>query len=319
MEEVFLKWQERLPHPFTKEIQQCGYVYNLSIVQAEFALTHVFDRPMAGRQLFEEVIADHLDLGRPEQVQLIFDRRITKRTPSQFKTRVISQGVLPSLNVYYKWSRIKQYFKQGRALRTETVINNTKDFAIGRRLCNLPALKKIGFSANRRLLNVEKLSHDCMIGDKVFHSVSSPIVVDEQRASALRFGDERVMALMNALCLFLTLPNGFRNRDLRLCVAQLLGEDPAKYKPGRMTYDLRRLRLHGLIKRLGNSLRYRVTDKGIKVAAFFTKIYSRVIRPALSCQGDLPPPTDSPRIIPKGLRDLEKGIDRLLVDSRMAA
>ena len=319
IEEVFLKWQQRLPHPFSKEIQQCGYRYNLSIVQAEFALTHVFDRPMAGRQLFEEIIGDHLDLGRPEQVQLIFDRRITKRTPSQFKTRVITQGVLPSLNVTYKWSRIKQYFKQGRALRTEMVINNTKDFAIGRRLCNLPALKHIGFSANRRLLNVEKLSHDCMIGDKVFHSVSAPIVVDEQRASALRFGDERVMALMNALCLFLSLPNGFRNRDLRLCMAQLLGQDPAQYKPGRMTYDLRRLRLHGLIDRIGSSLRYRITDKGIKVAAFYTKVYARVFRPSLSCQGDLPPPIHSPGKLPPGLCLLERGIDRLLADSRMTA
>ncbi|MDJ0842347.1 MAG: hypothetical protein QNK37_37945 [Acidobacteriota bacterium] len=318
IEAVFHKWLERLPQPFSKEIQRCGYYYNLSIVQAEFALTQVFDRPMAGRQLFEEIIRDHLDLGRPENVQLIFDRRITKRTPSQFKTRIITQGVLPSLNVYYKWSWIKQYFKEGRALRTETVINNTKDFGIGRRLCNLPQLRKIGFQANRRLLNVEKLSHDCMIGESVFSSVTSPTIVNEQRASAMRFGDERVMALMNALCLFFTLPNGFRNRDLRLCTAQLLGKDPAEYKPGRMTYDLRRLPLHGLIERIDGSLRYQVTNKGIKVGAFFTKIYARVFRPALSCRG----PNSSeapPGKVPRGLRSLEKGLDLLLLEARMTA
>jgi len=55
---------------------------------------------------------------------------------------------------------------------------------------------------------------------------------------------------MSALCLFLNLPDGFRNHELRAHVAHLLGLDPATYKPGRMTYDLRRLRLHGLIARI---------------------------------------------------------------------
>ena len=321
IEAVFLKWLEKLPQPFSKEIQKCGYYYNLSIVQAEFALTQVFDRPMAGRQLFEEIIRDHLDLGRPENVQLIFDRRITKRTPSQFKTRVITQGVLPSLNVYYKWSRIKQYFKEGRALRTETVINNTKDFGVNRRLCNLSALCQIGFSANRRLLSVEKLSHNCMIGEEVFSSVTNSVEVCNLRASGLRFGDSRVMALMNALCLFLTLPHGFRNKNLRACIAQLLGIEPANYKPGSMTYDLRRLRLHGLIERIPGTFRYFVTEKGIKVSAFYSKVYARLFRPALSLQLDHHPEESrtGPIREPKGLRVIAKGLDSLLTEARMAA
>ena len=73
--------------------------------------------------------------------------------------RVITQGVTPSLYVDYKHTRIKQYHKQGRALRTETTINNTRDFSIGKRLTNLPALREIGFSANRRLLHVPRLDH----------------------------------------------------------------------------------------------------------------------------------------------------------------
>ena len=97
-----------------------------------------------------------LDIGRPDQVGLVFDRRIhrgTKRpTPGRFRTRVITEGVTPSLHVDYKHATIKQYHKEGKALRTETTINNTRDFQIGKRLTNLPALREIGFSANRRLL-----------------------------------------------------------------------------------------------------------------------------------------------------------------------
>ena len=124
----------RLPHPFTPEDRAAGYRYDISILQAEFALTQVLDRPLSGRILFEDIIRENLDLGRPDQVQLIFDRRVTKRTPGRFRTRIITQGVVPSLYVDYKSSRIKQYHKEGRALRTETTINNTRDFAIGKRL-----------------------------------------------------------------------------------------------------------------------------------------------------------------------------------------
>lgn len=317
---VFRKWLNRLPNPYSPVMQEEGCQYELSIVQAEFALTHVFDRPSSGRQFFEEIMRDHLDLGRPENIQLIFDRRITKRTDSQFKTRVITQGVLPSLNVYYKWSRIKQYYKEGRALRTETVINNTRDFDVNRGLCNLGKLRQIGFAANRRLLRVQNLSHNCMVGEAVFSSVASSVEVDNQRASGLRFGDPRAMALMNALCLFLTLPHGFRNRHLRACIAHLLEKDLAEYKPGSMTYDLRRLRLHGLIEKVPGTLRYFVTEQGVKVAAFYTRVYARVFRPGLSVQvKKLQHLRIVPTNQPKGLRDVEAAIGSLLSEARMAS
>ena len=152
---VFRKWLARLPHPFRADDRAAGYRYELSILQAEFSLTQVLDFPRAGRQFFEEVIRENLDLGRPDQVQLIFERRITRRTPGTFRTRVVTEGVIPSLHVRYKKTKIKQYFKEHRALRTETTINDTYDFAIGRKLQNLPALREIGFSANRRLLDVQ--------------------------------------------------------------------------------------------------------------------------------------------------------------------
>ncbi len=101
-------WLARLPPPFTAEDRAAGYRYDLSLLQAEFALTQVLDRPLTGRLLFEEIIRENLDLGRPSQVQLIFDRRVTKRTPGRFRTRVITQGVVPSLYVDDKKTRIKQ-------------------------------------------------------------------------------------------------------------------------------------------------------------------------------------------------------------------
>jgi hypothetical protein len=284
IEAVFRKWLRRLPHPFAAAHRAAGYRYQLSILQAEFALTQVLDRPVTGRCFFEEVIRENLDLGRPDQMQLIFDRRVTRRTPGRFRTRVLTEGVVPSLHVQYKKSKVKQYHKDGQALRTETTINDTYDFEIGRALRNLPALREIGFAANRRLLRVESLSHDCLIGEDRLSAVTLPVLVDDQRAAGLRFGDRRVHALMHALCLFALAPTGFRHREFRDHVAQLQGRDPQTYAAGSMTYDLRRLRLHGLIARVPASHRYRITPTGAQVAMFYTRLYTRALRPAHSLQ-----------------------------------
>ena len=256
------KWLARLPHPFTAADRAAGVRYDLSVLQAEFALTQVFDRPVHGRVFFEEVLRENLDLGRPDHVQLIFDRRVTKRTPSRYRTRVITDGFLPSLHVDYKHSRIKQYHKEGRALRTETVINDTYDFAIGRRLSNLDDLGQVGFAANRRLLGVQRLSHDCRLGVERFEELHCPAVVEDRRVPALRFGDPRVQALLGALLVFRVLPMGFANRELRRYVVPLLGVGADAYGPGRATYDLRRLRLRGLVERIPRTHRYRVTEAG---------------------------------------------------------
>ena len=57
------KWLKRLPHPFTVADRLAGYRYDVSILQAEFSLTQVLDRPLSGRVFFEEVIRENLDLG----------------------------------------------------------------------------------------------------------------------------------------------------------------------------------------------------------------------------------------------------------------
>ena len=119
------KWLRLLPHPFTAADRKAGYRYTLSMLQTEFSTTQVLDRPVHGRLFFEQVIRENLDLGRPEEIQLIFNRRIPRGTPARFRTRIVTQDVTPSLNVYYKNTRIKQYHKENRALRTETTINNT--------------------------------------------------------------------------------------------------------------------------------------------------------------------------------------------------
>ena len=282
LEALLRRWLKRLPNPYTLKDQRSGFRYDLSILQAEFALTQVVDRPLSGRVFFERVLKDNLDLGRPKNVQAIFDRRVIKTTPSKFRTRVITQGVVPSLWVDYKSSTIKQYFKQGRAIRTETTVNNTRDFGIGRKIENLPALRDVAFSANRRLLHVQRLDHDPTLGQDEFDFLTKPATVNGQRTSGLSFGDPLVLAIFSALLMFRLIVRGFSNRDLRDHVAQLLTCPKDEFGPGRMSYQLRRLRLKGLIRRIPQSHRYEVTDEGLRAAMFYTSSFAQVIRPQSS-------------------------------------
>jgi DNA-binding HxlR family transcriptional regulator len=276
------KWLRLLPHPFTGADRYAGYRYDISILQAEFSLTQVLGRPVHGRLFFEHVIRENLDLGRPDKVELIFNRRVTERTPGRFRTRIVTQDVTPSLNVYYKNARIKQYHKENRALRTETTINNTYDFAIGKSLKNLPELRQIGFATNRRLLEIERISHDCILAEDTFQTINGPVLAGRQRASGLRFADPRTQSLWHALILFRLLPDGFRSRDLRRHLADLSGRSPDTIGQGAITYQLRRLRLHGMIQRLPKSFRYRITERGLRAALFFTRLYNRFLRPGIA-------------------------------------
>jgi hypothetical protein len=96
------------------EDRAAGYDWNLSIWQMEVSLTQIFDRPLRGREFFEEIIRDNLDLGPPDRVRLIFDRVVTKKTPGEFRAGVIQDVVPPSLHINYKNFDLKQYFKEGR-------------------------------------------------------------------------------------------------------------------------------------------------------------------------------------------------------------
>jgi hypothetical protein len=311
------KWLAKLPHPYTPADRKAGHRYHVSILQLECSLTQVLDRPQTGRIFFEDIIRENLDLGRPDQVQLIFERRVTKRTPGRFRTRIVTEGVTPSLHVDYKSTRIKQYHKEGRALRTETTINNPRDFEINKGLNHLLALRETGFRANRRLLDVQQLSHDCLIGEDAFRRLNDPAVVDGQRASALRFAEPLVQALLSALLVFRLLPRGFSNRELREHWAPLVGKTPQSITPGQMTYHLRRLRLHGLIERVPKSHRYRVTDQGWRTTLFYTRCYNRLLRPGLA---QLVPEAAAPNTpLRRCFDQLDQTIDQWLADQGLAA
>jgi hypothetical protein len=305
------RWLDRLPTPLTEVDEVGGYWWEFSMRQIEVSHTLVFDAPRQARSFVEALISDNLDLGRPDTIEVIFGRQIRtgpkRSTPGVFKTKVVTRGVDVTVNAFYKHSRIKQYLKDGRALRIETVINSPTDLRVGRRLHNLEELQDTARAINHRLLDAERVGQGCVLASPAFERVARPTFEEGRRAPALRFGDPRVMALTGALAITVHAVTGFTNRSLRPLVAGLLG---VPYSMGQASYDLRRLRLKGLIRRLPHSNTYVLTPDGLRIAIFYTKIYQRVLVPLTAA--DHPP-------APPPLRQALKTIDAAVTDYVTAA
>jgi hypothetical protein len=137
---------------------------------------------------------------------------------------------------------------------------------------------EVGFSAKRRLLGVLRTSCDPIAGDGLYDQVCRPAVVEGQRAPGLRLDHPVTQALMSALVVLHVSPSyGFCNHDLRELLAQALGLTPDAMTPGKMSYHLRRLRLHGLIERIPGTHRYLVTDLGLRASLFLTRVHRRLL------------------------------------------
>jgi hypothetical protein len=311
------KWTRRLPGPFVDDDAEVGCRYDWSVRQLEVSDTAVFDRPRSGRAWFEAAIRDNLDLGRPEKVAVIFDRNIRRRgkhpTPGRFATEVITPGVDPHIQVRYRASKAKAYFKDHRALRVETTINDPYDFGIGRRLSpdNWRKLRDRGREINARFL--------AALGDDqpeppdattLAEVVLPSHTVDGLRAPGMRFGDPRVMALLASIAASAHAFDGITNAALRQRMTGLWKPD---YSSAQATYDLGRLCRNGLLSRDPGAHRYRLTSRGRRIATLFTRVAARVVVPALTQLSDLTrPPRGSPARLVAASRAYDTELDQLL-------
>ena len=315
----FERWQAALPSPLTVEDRQRGYGHALAFRQLEISDTRVFDRPTAGRAWFEQTVPDQLTLGRPDQAAVIFGRRISRRTPGRFHTKIFNRGTEAAIQIHFRASKVKQYFKEGRALRTETTINDTRDFGVGRLLtdANWEALIDVGHQINQRLLDHQLDACACAPDATLLERVVLPSTTDDGLpAPGLRFGEPRTMALLACLCSFQHLFAGLTNRTLRELVAGLI----PGYGARQMTYDLRRLRRKGFIQRIPRSQRYELTSEGRRLAVFFTKTYTRIVNPSLAeLDPTLPSEIAARSPLAISWRALERAIEDKITQAAIAA
>lgn len=322
---VIDKWRKAVPNPLTDINVAFGERVLISIDQAEIAKTQIWDKAARGREFIELSMKEDLDLGRPDKSGLIFNKQHRRNgKQKKFRSLIMTYGVIAVFTIYSLRNKLKQYFKEGRGLRTEFTANNTRDLGIGNTLTqeNWNSLWATGHECIDRTLRIKKLSHDPTIGREAVSKLESPLEVKGRRVSGMPRGKERTQALLSALVTVSMNLGRFQNRDLRSLMAPLLGKDKSEITQGQMTYDLRRLRGHGIIEKIKGTNKYKATEEGLRLAVWLTRTEKRLNGEALSglIVDERHPPSD-PRI--KRMRDtiqkLDKELDAYLKEEQIAA
>jgi len=314
----FDRWAAVIPVPFTPADRAAGYWWELSLRQVEVSRTIVFDAPRQARAFFEALIADNLDLGRPENVEVLFKRDPRGRKPKDqgaggaFKTAIDRRCDGVTINAFWRHSRVKQYLKDGRALRIETVVNSPDDLGCQRRLPNLPDLQARARAVNARLLHTEKVGQGCVFDSPAFARISQPTFTEDgRRAPGLRFGDPRAQALAGALANMLCAVTGITNKSLRALMTGLLGNP---YGINQASYDLGRLARNGLIARVPHRNLYTLTPDGLQFAIFYTKVHDRLLRPLMASDQPQAPPA-----LRQALRTIDREVSMRIAAARLPA
>jgi len=314
----FDRWMAMLPLPLTTADRDAGFWWELSMRQVETSRTLVFDDDVHARAFFEALLAENMDLGRPENVELLFRRGQRSGRPTippahgGFKTKIDRYCDLVTLNVYYKSSRLKQYLKDGVALRIETVVNQPRDLGCNRLLPNLPELQARARAINARLLDTETVGQGTVLVSPVIERITKPTLTqDGRKAPALRFGDLRVQALAGATAAMLLAVTGITSKTLRGLMTGLLNRP---YSMNQASYDLARLARNGLITRVPGRNRYALTPDGLLFACFYTKVYDHLLRPLMA-----PDRPNAPPEITAALTTLDQAVATHIASARMPA
>jgi hypothetical protein len=281
VEHLAVRWLNQVPDPLTREERAAGYPLRFSIFQAEFSDNVIFHQTQVLNRVYEAMLRDHLHMGRPDLVKVIFDRRIYRNTPSAFATRVLRQGVVSCLKVFYKTSWLKQYNKGGRVLRTEACVNDPRDFMIKKSLVHLGYLGRVAYHAITRFQKAQAVALATALDRSTLERLVTPSTNGRQRVPGIRVGAPRAMRVLAALgCAGLSF-KAFSNAEFRKVLIEQVGAEPQEATPPRVGYELRKLRGKGLIRKVGGRNRYTLTDLGYRAALYLTKLHQRLLTPTL--------------------------------------
>src|SRR6266700_1461887 len=307
----FQRWISRLPLPLSAADRDAGFWWDLTMRQVETSRTIVLDAPRHARAFFEALVADNLDLGRPEHVEIIFGRHRGRKAGGVFKTAINRHAEGVTINVFYKHSRAKQYLKDGRALRIETVINDADDLGLKRLLPNSTTCRPRPVRSTSGCWTLKRVGQGTVLASPAFARIAQSTVTDDgSRAPALRFGDPRVQALAGALANLLFAITAITNKRLRALMAGLLG---TPYSMNQASYDLARLRPNGLITRVPDHNRYTLTPDGIGFAVFSTKVHDRILRPLLATRTQ----PHAPPELRAALHAIDRAVSQRLTHARL--
>jgi len=200
------------------------------------------------------------------------------------------------LRIYCKSLVARMYEKFGTFLRIEVCVNRLKDLGLNKGLENLPALRAKLIAVTDRLAGVEADLLNVHVDFPVFERLAKPVAAGHTKVPGIKIQDTRMLRLMEVLLHGGSQLAAWRTAQIHAAVLQAFALTPDAYSLTQLRYDVRKLRAHDLVERDGRTYSYRLTDKGIKVAAMFVLFQKRVCGPLANTlfhhrpQNTAPPP-----------------------------
>ena len=263
-----------------KDRQEVSLRRHCSINQIEYCRNFIFRRSFPIHKIFERSCELGLLRLSADKVSRIFDRPLRKRLGGKLQTVLekIEQGHhVP--RAYSKKAALRMYQKWTTFLRVEVLSNRLKDFGLNKGLENLDAVRQKLAAVTDRFAAFEAESLHTPIDFPLLQRLALPIQLGRSRVPGIKIHDTRVLRLMEVLLHGGTQISGWRSRQMHEAVLAAYGLSEQSYTLGQLRYDLRKLKAHGLVERLGRSYRYRLTQKGVRVAVMFLLFHKRVCGP----------------------------------------
>ena len=278
------KWLARLV-PFFKpgERREGSCWHRLFLAQVEYCDNLLFRRRAALDRLSQRLLDANRTIGQPDQLALIFGRRITRRHAGKLQTSILDLNLgNPLIRSHYGHGFIKQYARDRRLLRTEAATNDVRDYGHGKALENLGGLRETLQGITQNYLNVQQDILETFVDRGQLRALSLPTVTPSgKRIPGLKLDHPRQLALMQGLVRFSHLAHGgqFTTADLHSPTAQALGCSTSEYKLASLRYDLLKLRAKGLVEKLPHSRRYRLLPEGYRICVLFLKLFEKIYAP----------------------------------------
>jgi hypothetical protein len=251
-----------------------------SLNEVEFCRNFIFRRAFPIHKIFERSAELGVFRLTADVITQIFGVRKHRRLRGKFHTMLekIDHGH-HVLRIYCKSLVGRMYEKCGTFLRIEVCVNRLKDLGLKKGLDNLPALRKKLLVVTARLAGVEANLLNVHVDFPLFERLATPITAGRTRIPGIKIHDTRMLRLLEVLLHGGSQLTGWRTAQMHAAVLAAFRLTPAVYSLTQLRYDVRKLRAHSLLAREGRTYAYRLTDKGIKVAAMFVLFHKRVCGP----------------------------------------
>jgi len=251
-----------------------------SISQIEYCRNFIFKRNFPIHRLFERSCELGLWRLTANRISEIFGQRRQRRMSGKVAT-VIDQVEHGHhvFRAYFKHAFLKQYEKFLTFLRNELCSNNLKDFGLKKSLDNLPAVREKFQAITSRFAGYQAQWLNVHVDFPLLQRIALPISKGSVRYPGIKIHETRVIRLMEVLMHAGTHVGGWTAKEIHEAVLTTFGLSKRQYRLNQLSYDLRKLKGHGLLQRDGSHYAYRLTTKGVEVALLFLFFHKRLCGP----------------------------------------